>query len=112
MSKNIDWNKISESNILILKENETVQVKFLDNGKQESTDITDKTTGKTKEIDKFVFQIIDLSDGKAKELSTLANRLMIQLKAFKPLKDKSLNINKFRFGSDVFDVDFKISEIK
>jgi len=108
----IEWDKIQKSNVLILKENETIQVQFLDNGSHESADIIDKRTNETKKIDKYVFQIIDLSDNEKKELSTLASRLMIQLKPFKPLKDKKLNINKFRTGSDVFDVDFRVSEIK
>ncbi|MHA1292211.1 MAG: hypothetical protein ACTSQJ_06035 [Promethearchaeota archaeon] len=111
MSK-INWNDIAESNILILKENETVQVKFLDNGIVDTASIIDKKTNQTKEIKKYVFKIVDLADNKEKELSTLATRLMIQLKPFNPLKDKSLYINKFRTGVDVFDVDFRVSEIQ
>ena len=108
----INWDNIKASDVLILKENETAQVKFLDNGTLDSATITDKTTNQTKDIKKFVFSVMDLSDNKKKELSTLAMRLMIQLKPFKPLKDRKLNINKFRFGQDVFDVDFRVSEIQ
>lgn len=108
----INWDTVVESNILILKENETVQVKFLDNGFIDSIDIHDETTDKIKKVKKYIFQVLNLSDNKKMELSTLATRLMSQLKLFKPLKGKSLNINKFRNGPDVFDIDFRVSQIK
>lgn len=108
----INWDNIKESDILILKENETVQVQFLNNGIPDSTDITDTKTNKIKTINRYTFKIIDLSDNRKKELSTLATRLMIQLKLFKPLKNKKLNINKFRTGQDSFDIDFRVSEIQ
>ena len=108
----INWNEVIESNILILKENETVQVKFLDNGFIDSVEIIDKKTNKTKTIKKYVFQVVNLSDNKKMELSTLASRLMSQLKLFNPLKGKSLNVNKFRTGTDDFDIDFRVSQIK
>ena len=108
----INWDTVIESNILILKDNETIQVKFLDNGFIDSVEITDKKTNKTKTIKKYVFQVVNLSDNKKMELSTLASRLMGQLKLFNPLKGKSLNVNKFRTGTDDFDVDFRVSQIK
>lgn len=108
----IDWNSISESNVLILKENETAQVKFLDEGSHETTEITDKATNELKTIDKYVFKVVDLSDNKKKELSTLSNRFMVVLKSLKPpFKDRSFNINKFRFGADDYDIDFRMTEI-
>ena len=107
----IDWDKIAESNALILKENETVQIKFLNNGSQGTTEIIDSKTNEPKTIDKYEFDIIDLSNNTAKELSIIQRRLMFLLKEFKPLKDKSFNVNKFRTGTGQFDVDFRISEI-
>ena len=83
----INWNEIQESNALILKENEPIRVKFLDNGNKEPYEITDKQTGVKKTITKYVFNVIDLNDNFEKEFSTLANRLMTQLKEFIPLKD-------------------------
>ena len=108
----INWDKVIESNALILKENETVQVRFLDNGFVGSADIVNKLTNKTKTIKKYVFQVVNLADNRKMELSTLATRLMGQLKLFKPLKGKSLNVNKFRIGSDIYDIDFRVSQIK
>lgn len=107
----IDWDKIAESNALILKENEAVRVKFLSNGSQGTTDIIDKATNESKTIDKYTFEVMDLADNVEKELSVIQRRLMFVLKDYKPLKDKSFNINKFRTGSGQFDVDYKISEI-
>jgi len=108
----INWENIVESNLLILNENETVQIKFLDNGFIDSADIVDKLTKKTKTIKKYVFQVVNLADNRKMELSTFANRLMGQLKLLKPLKGKSLNINKFRTGQEDYDVDFRVSLIK
>jgi len=112
MSKKINWSEIEVSNALILKENEIIRVKFLDNGNVMDYELTDKQTGLTKIVDKYYFDVMDLSNNQEKEFSTLATRLMILLKQFNPLKDKSLNINKFRTGSDTFDIDFKISLIE
>lgn len=108
----INWDTIVDSDILILKENETIQIKFLDNGFIDSVDIVDKKTNKTKTIKKYVFRVINLLDNKKMEFSTLASRLMGQLKVFKPIKGKSLNVNKFRTGTEDFDVDFRVSQIK
>lgn len=107
----IDWDKIAESNALILKENEAVQVRFLNNGSQGTTEIIDKKTNEPKTIDKYEFDVMDLSDNIEKELSVIQRRLMFLLKEFKPLKDKTFSINKFRTGTGQFDVDFRISEI-
>lgn len=109
----IDWNKVQESNILILKENEPIRVKFIDNGISAMETIIDKRTEKEKEVEKFVFEVQDLNDDNVeKEFSTLATRLKVLLKQYIPLKDKSLNINKFRTGADDFDIDFKVSLIE
>jgi len=104
----IDWNKIEKSNALILKENESINIQFLDNGSQETTDIIDKRTGKQKTVDNYVFQVINLNNDSEKEYSTLSMTLMNYLKPFNPLKDKKMSIRKFRTGVTDFDIDFEI----
>ena len=101
--KEIVWSNIKESNTLILKENETINVKFLDNGYIEEHEIIDDTTNEAKEIDKYIFEVKDLDDNKKKELSFIQNRAIVKLKAFNPLKDKSFSIRKFSFGNGKFD---------
>ena len=108
----INWNEIQESNALILKENEPIKIRFLDNGNKEPYEIIDKQTEKTKTITKYVFNVIDLNDNIEKEFSTLANTLMTKLKEFIPLKDKSIIINKFKTGFTDFDINFKVSLIE
>lgn len=112
MVRKINWDDITESDILILKENEPISVKFLNNGMIDETEVLDKKTDKMKIINKYVFKVIDTTDNEEKEFSTLANRLMTKLKQFNPLIDKVLLINKFKTGPDVFDVDFEVSQIK
>lgn len=112
MVRKINWDDISESDILILKENEPISVQFLDDGMIDETEVLDKKTDKMKKINKYVFRVIDTTDNEEKEFSTLANRLMTKLKEFNPLTDKIMLINKFKTGSDVFDVDFEVSLIK
>lgn len=112
VKKEIDYEKYkSEAKIVFLKENETVRVKFLDNGVPEDTEITDKNSNIKKVITKFVYEVIDLSDNQKKELSTLSTRLIRKLGAFYPLKDKSLSIRKFKFGNTDFDVDFQVEPL-
>jgi len=108
----IDWSKIEKSNDLILKENESIKVKFLNNGNSKAYDITDKHTNKVKTITKYVFSVIDLNDNNEKKFSTLANTLMTYLKQYIPLKDKKIIINKFRTGPTDFDINFKVSLIE
>ena len=108
----IDWNKIEKSNALILKENEPLQVKFLGNGSVDDYELTDKKTNEKKTVDKYSFEVINLANNEKKELSTLALTLMLRLKKYQPLKDKSLTINKFKTGYTDFDVDFKVSLIE
>jgi len=108
----IDWNKIEISNDLILKENESIRVAFLDNGNVDSYDITDKQTNQIKTIDKYSFKVINLNDNSEKDFSTLASGLINKLKPFNPLKDKSLSISKFRTGATDFDIDFKVELIE
>ena len=108
----IDWNKIEKSNALILKENEPLKVRFLDEGSVDDYKLIDKKTNEKKIVDKYSFQVVNLANNEKKELSTLAITLMLRLKDFKPLKDKSLTINKFKTGYSDFDVDFKVSLIE
>ena len=108
----IDWNKIEKSNALILKENESIRVAFLDNGNHESYEITDKRTNESKIVDKYSFSVIDLNDNNEKVFSTLANTLMTLLKPHIPLKDKKMSISKFRTGITDFDIDFKVELIE
>lgn len=108
----IDWNKIQASNILVLNDNQPIRIKFLDEGSETTHELVDKRTQKAKTVPKYVFNVIDLNDdNKEKELSTLAITLMLRLKPFLPLKNKSLTINKFRTGADDFDVDFRVALI-
>lgn len=111
MVRKLDWDNITESDLLILKENDTISITFKDNGAIDDIDVYDEKTESTKTVDKYVFKVIDKADGKEKEFSTLANRLMNKLKEFKPLKDKTLVINKFRFGKATFDIDYKVSQL-
>ena len=108
----IDWNKIEKSNALILKENESIRIAFLDNGNEESYEIIDKQTNEKKTITKYVFQVINLRDNSKKEYSTLAMSLMNHLKPYIPLKDKKVSIAKFRTGPTDFDIDFKVEQIE
>lgn len=108
----IDWNKIEQSNALILKENEPLRVKFLDNGDVDDYELIDKETNEKKIVDKYSFDVINLANNEKKILSTLALTLMLRLKEYQPLKDKSLTINKFKTGFSNFDVDFKVSLIE
>lgn len=108
----IDWNKIQESNALILKDNEPIRVRFLDNGLTESMEIFDKKTEKLKTIDKYSFDVLDLTDNTEKELSIIQTTLMTKLKYFIPLKDKEIIINRFRTGISEFDIDYKVSLIE
>jgi hypothetical protein len=108
----INWNEIEVSNAIILKENEIIRVKFLDNGTMDDYEIFDNTTEKIKVITKYSFSVIDLSNNQERELSIIQSRLMNLLKEYQPLKDKSLNINKFRTGMEIFDIDFKVSLIE
>jgi len=108
----IDWSKIQESNALILKDNEPIRITFLNNGITEPYEIFDKKTEKPKTIDKYSFDVLDLTDNTEKELSIIQNTLMTKLKAFIPLKDKSITINRFRTGISEFDVDYKVALIE
>ena len=108
----IDWNKIEKSNALILKDNEPIRIKFLDNGNVDDYELIDKKTDKQKIVPKYFWKVIDLTNNQEKEFSTLAMTLMTKLKEYQPLKDKSLNINKFKTGFTDFDVDFKVSLIE
>ena len=108
----IDWKKIQESNALILKDNEPIRVRFLNEGFTESMEIFDKKTEKFKTIDKYSFEVLDLSDNTEKELSVIQMTLMNKIKLFIPLKDKELAINRFRTGITEFDIDYKISLIE
>lgn len=111
MCPSIDWSEIKESNALIHKDG-IVSITFLDNGSYDMTEILDKKTNKPKEVKKYFWSVIDLSDNEAKEYSTLSNKLLNLLKEFKPLKDKSFRINKFKTGMSDFAVDFKIEQMK
>ena len=104
----IDWNKIEKSNVLILKENEQINIQFLDNGRQETIEIIDKRTNKPKTVDNYVFQVINLNNDDEKEYSTLSMTLMNYLKPHIPLKDKKMSIRKLRIGADDFDIDFEV----
>jgi len=108
----IDWNKIEKSNALILKVNETIRIQFLNNGNQETVDIIDKSTGKQKTVDNYVFDVINLVNNTEKEYSTLSMTLMNYLKAFNPLKDKKVSIRKFRTGATDFDINFEVELIE
>jgi hypothetical protein len=105
MPRKIDFEKDSnlkdDSNIF-LKENTPIALTFLDNGMVDDYNLNGKI------IDKFIFRVIDLSDNKEKELSSLSKRFIKACKPFAPLKDKSLLIRKFRFGPTEFDIDFEI----
>lgn len=111
MSPKINWNEITESNALIHKDG-IVSITFLDNGNLEMESIMDKKTDKPKEVKKFYWSVIDMSDNTEKIYSTLSNKLMILLKEFNPLKDKSFRINKFKTGTRDYDVDFKVELIE
>lgn len=107
MSPKIDWSEITESNALIHKEG-IVSISFLDNGNFEMESIIDKNTNKPKDVKKYFWSVLDKSDKIEKVYSTLSNKLMNLLKEFKPLKDKSFRINKFKTGTRDYDVDFKV----
>jgi len=108
----IDWNKIEISNDLILKENESIRIQFLNEGSVDSYDITDKQTNKVKTIKKYLFEVLNLNDNSEKDFSTLASGLMNKLKPFVPLKNKKMTISKFRTGATDFDIDFTVELIE
>lgn len=111
--KPIDWKTIEESNILVLKTGLTIRIKFLDNGVQDSTEIFNRQTKELDTVEKYIFQVLDLSDNKEKEFSLIGkgNRCMTKLKDYQPVKDKEFTINKFSFGKDEFDVDYNITQL-
>lgn len=112
VKKKIDYEKIEKSNILVLKTGNSVRVKFLNDGWIDNTTITDKETNETKEVDQFIYDVIDLTDNRQKELSFLAKTFTLRIKEYLPLKDKSFNISKYQSGTDPkFDIDFKITPI-
>lgn len=111
MAKKIDYNKITESNILVLKTGNSIRVKFLDEGYLNETEITDKQTKEVKTIDKYIYNVIDLIDDKQKEFSTLATRFIVAIKPFLPITNKSFNIRKYQYGLTQFDIDFEITPI-
>ena len=111
MSKPIDWNGINESNALIHKEG-LVNIMFIDNGKVEIIEIIDSNTEKIKDVKKYFWKVIDISDKQEKEYSTLSMTLLNLLKPFNPLKNKTFQINKYRTGNGIFDVNFEIKEVK
>jgi len=109
----LDWNSIQKSNDLILKTNEPIRIKFLDNEcSVDDYEIIDKKTNEKKIVDKFTFQVLDLDTNKEKEFSTLANPLMVLIKEFIPLKNKSITINKFKTGYTDFDIDYEVKLIE
>lgn len=108
----INWSEIQESNALILKENEPIRIRFLNNGNKEPYEIFDKKTEKLKTITKYSFDVLNLNDNTEKELSIIQTTLMTKLKEFIPLKDKEITINRFRTGISEFDIDYKISLIE
>ena len=108
----INWNEIEISNDLILKENESIKIAFLDNGNQEAYEITDKQTNEKKTITKYSFKVLNLNDNSEKDFSTLASGLMNLLKPLIPLKDKRMIISKIRTGLTDFDIIFKVQIIE
>ncbi len=107
----IDYEKIVESEVLVLKTGNSIRVKFLDNGYLDTTEIIDKTTNEIKTIDKYTYSVLDLSDNKQKEFSSLGTRFILRIKPFLPIPNKSFNIRKFQFGLTKFDIDYEITPI-
>ena len=103
------WDEIQETNVLVLKENDTIDIMFLDEGKKDSTIIFDKRLDKDKEIPKYVFNVSDLKDnGQVKEFSIIQMTLMNQLKEYLPLSEKHFNIHKKRVGLSEFDIEYDV----
>lgn len=104
----IDWNKIEESNILVQKDNEEVNIQFLNEGFVEQYEVS-----KDVFIPKYVFDVKDLDDdNKEKEWSILSNRGINKIKALAPLKGKKYNVLKDAYGNEVFDKDYHFTPIK
>lgn len=105
----INWDDIQESNILVLKENDTIDIIFLDNGIKTTTKIFDKRTNKEKTIPIYVFSVSDVKDNnEVKEFSIIQTTLMTKLKDYLPLMEKHLSIHKKRIGLTEFDIDYDI----
>lgn len=111
MSK-INWDKISEANLLILKLNEISHFKFLNNGLETESEIFDDKTKKLKKITKYIFEVSDFKDNDTKELSIIQSRLMNKLKIYQPLKNKEFKIRKKQIGITEYDIDFDVEFIK
>lgn len=107
MPSKINWSEIEPSNILVHKDDTVVRVEFLDAGTQEAITLDDG-----KQVVKYLFKVKDLDDkDKEKELSYLSKRFLYAIKPFIPIKGKRFAIEKYRFGKDDFDIDFRIREI-
>lgn len=113
VKKQIDYDKINESNLLVHKTGNSIRIKFLDEGTIDTMEITDKDTNETKTIEKYVYQVLDLSDNKQKEYSSLSTRFVLEAKKYIPLKNKSFSILKYQFGTNPkFDIDYEFTIIK
>lgn len=106
MTKKIIWNQVKESNELIHKEQQIVKVQFLDEGIIDELELDDKV------VEKYIFKVINLDNGKEMTYSTLSKRLLLKLMDFLPLKDKKVSILKKRIGNSVYDIDFDINSIQ
>lgn len=113
--KPINYKEIEKSNVLVLNYDKPIRITFLDDGFIDDQEITDDKTGKTKLVDKYIYEVIDLNESNLesnhKELSFLAKTFPLELSKFLPVKNKSFMISK-REGMDKFDVKFKIVPIK
>jgi hypothetical protein len=110
--KPIDYSKIKESNILILKSDKPIKVEFKDNGYESEQEIIDKQTNNKKTVPKYVYDVLDLNDNnKEKELSFLAKEFPITCQEFIPLKKKQFLIRRIE-GIDEFDIKFKMIQIE
>jgi len=109
MPRNINYNEIKESNNLILKDNQTIQVEFLDDGIIDDVMFDDGDTS-----DKYVYQVKDLNDdNKVKIFSIIQMTLLTKLVGKPPKSPKGMkfSISRFRTGTGKFDVDYRVTKI-
>jgi hypothetical protein len=105
--KEIVYENIIESNLLVQNDNTTIRVEFLNNG---FIDEVELDSGKI--VDSYIYGVKDLDDSeKEKEWSTLSTRAVRILGSFMPLKGKRFSIRKYTTSDKPTDKYYDINEM-
>jgi len=109
VKKNLSKVEIPDFNEIIHKEGKIIKLKFLSNDVDVNewsnpNDLSEKPKVKTK----YIFDVLNMDTNQEKLYGIISNPLMKDLQQYEPLKDKEFTIRKYRFGSELFDIEYEV----